>query len=351
MVMGNILTNIGVNQESSNVVALAIGRDEASDEPVSRAQGNGIIAGNIIEDVVSNQLASTGFISNGIQCFGSYVEITGNHIKRVSNTNTDATDQEGIYWKGFGFRIHHNFLVDAGGNEGAIRGKGTEAIMGGRNYIHENDIEFSPTAGDFKLIAISLTYGNCIIHDNKIRGAVYQGIVTLDAVDAVIRDNEVGIRAGTFTAIYGILVENPIKSRVIGNTVECDGSDDGNMFMIMTNFTKSMGSTMVEMSGNTFTIVNENAAATGSYRACSYDAAAHDVTLDVLKTCDNTFLLRDTLRLVVCIRLKLSGGTSAVNLASIQGNIMAAVGTDIEQEITITELVYENNPGFTTVLP
>jgi hypothetical protein len=343
--------NVGIPNES--VIGLSLGRGTLTAEATSTAQGQGDISGNKFYDFTNNSTSGAGGATNFIQMHGNGVHITGNTGNRLSSSEepSGAIDQEGIYWKGLNCTISNNTLVDAGDNEGAIKGKGVAVgvagIEGLDNIITDNVIEWTSSYAQ-RQIGISVISGSATITDNRIKGAVNKAISSTFGDKVIISRNVIeSVSGGSIGAIEAFVVFDCDDVAIEDNFIEINGDVDGNLYGIScTPYTKEIKS--LSINRNKITLINEKAAATGSIRDIRVADGSNGV--GYLDICNNVLGTRDGTRTMIGISTSISGTTRSV---SIQDNIndMSTTGslTDIVfAPIPSDVFKYENNAGFTT---
>jgi len=173
---------------------------------------------NIIRGVFADSLLDCV----GIQVLGGNCRISKNEVRNIVNSNPASVDFEGIYTKCKRSVIANNTLVDAGGREGSIIGKGQPYgvdIDGGYDNIISNNTVIN-TDATRRTIGIRPFPDGTIVSDNLVIGFTIGIDSGSDCTLLSITDNEVRDSLGPVGELHtGIFVSRPDNVTIEGNRV------------------------------------------------------------------------------------------------------------------------------------
>ena len=343
----NDFETIGYTESlADDVICISIGQDNSSSsETLADNQGQGVIRNNTAEDI--NNPSATG-ITDYIQFFGSDNEVHGNVGKNLVGL---GVDNEGIYLKGSRNKIYANSLIDCGSDEGAIKQKGVNSgngIRSTKNFFFNNYISWTVT--NDRNTGISSISGDNYIHDNTIVNAAGRAIDTVDAISAKVYNNKIlNIKPSVTGSIEAILIQNTPNATIYDNEIEFDGGFNGDCYGV-TLISSTVAFDKVSIKNNDFTLINEVATPTGTFRCIRVSDGG--LGFNKLVMTGNGFNIQGANRTIFGMSLSISGTWS---LGVVQNNInnMTSSGSvnDISTSTLPTTYQVDANVNFTSYKP
>lgn len=331
---------------ASDVICVGIGRDtqETANE-ASDTQGGGTISDNYFKDITSDELYATGRSCKAIDTFGAMISICNNSITNVTNTDLTATNTEGIYWKGSRCTITGNTLIDAGGSEAAIKGKGSY-LTSERNIISNNIIKWTGLYNDVQ-VGIAQVNGMCIISNNYIENSRRNAIQTTGP-DVLVTSNQ--IVAGSCSSVTEakfINCNDGANIVIDGNYIEMSGVDTSYQ---ITAIACDSSSAFLEAIPNwvcTNNVITFTNSVTSTNKVKGIYVRDEGYGAGSITIHGNTISIRDTDRPIDVIGLSISGNA---RLLSVQNNVNDCATTGVIDIMDFADaavtLAYRNNIGF-----
>ena len=226
-IQNNQINNIGSSTKTNKSYGVFVRAFSGNEQGDSRS----VITGNVIRNVRNNSTQDCV----GIMVLGGTTVIEGNQLEDVITNNTASSDCEGIYTKCINSIIASNTLSNCGGREGVIICKGLNRnetsspgpSSPGYDNIIKGNVIFQDEYAGRKTTGIALTMDGCICSENRITGTFIGVSVWDDAKNCKVSGNIIyGLsNYGTSHSVSGITAKHPVDLQIIDNQIVALSSD------------------------------------------------------------------------------------------------------------------------------